>query len=83
MPSLSYPLDSLCICTLLKANPIGERVRAYALMGKKTASSTTQQIRLDKELLRACLDPMVTKLYITLTLCEAPNRWTKIVSKLQ
>ena len=29
----------MCVCTLLKANSMGERVRAYALEGKKTASS--------------------------------------------
>jgi len=28
----------MCVCALLKANPIGGRVRAYALKGKKTAS---------------------------------------------
>jgi hypothetical protein len=26
----------ICVCTLLNANPIGERVRAYALNGRKT-----------------------------------------------
>ena len=27
----------MCVCTLLKANPMGRRVKACALRGKKTA----------------------------------------------
>ena len=28
----------MCVCTLLNANPMGGRLRAYAVKGKKTAS---------------------------------------------
>ena len=30
----------MCVYTLLKANPMGERVKTYALKGKKTAFTT-------------------------------------------